>query len=95
MWLAYIHRSVRLPVQDIGIVGQFELENPINWHICHNKPRFFSLIQGNLTQLDLYELNLIDHEPHNLLVPFWGTKSHYDFLKDTYMWILKNVGGHS
>ena len=28
MWLAYIHRSVRLPVQDMGIVGQFELDNP-------------------------------------------------------------------
>ena len=36
MWLAYIHRSVRLPVQDIGIVGQFELDNPVHWHQVSN-----------------------------------------------------------
>ena len=30
-----------------------------------------------------------------VLVRFRGIKSHYDFLKDTYMWILKNVGGRS
>ena len=49
MWLAYIHRSVRLLVQDIGIAGQFELDNPINWQIWHNKPQFF--LWNNTTYL--------------------------------------------
>ena len=35
-WLAYIHRSVRQQEQDIGIVGQFELDNPMNWHQVSN-----------------------------------------------------------
>ena len=38
---------------------------------------------------------IIDHEPCNVLVRFRGLKSHYDFLNDTYMWILKHVGGRS
>ena len=73
-----------------------------NIHIIKSTDQYLSLVLSSYIHKIMGYCGkftkIIDHEPYNFLVPFTGTKSHKDFLKDTsyyIIWILNFFGSFS